>query len=489
MTSEDRSTFLTDHLSQILETIARIAEKSAGGSYIYRGEAKHFSKVTSTLYRQYRRADGEEPSITAIEQEILEAARKYTTETEAVEILSELQHYGGTTNLIDFTTDYLTALFFACDGLPLEDGRVILLEKTGPMAAHITEPRKLTKRTIVQKSIYVSPPQGFVEPDHVIRVPKDLKEPLLEYLRHSHSISGETIYNDLHGFIRQQNLHANAYRELHLAITYHREDDGDVQHAINHYTTAVALNPRLAQAYCGRGGAHISKGDMDKAMRDLTRAIGLETDHSCAYALRGRVYLEEKNYEAAIADLSKAISLNPEFDNDTSSTSHFFRGTAYLQSGDDVEQAIRDFGEVIDRELPPDIAEAHHRRGRGYLQKGDRTKAVKDFDRAIRLEPDAAGPYCGRGTARAYEGDYERAVEDFDRAIEIDVQDSCAYHNRGVTRLFLAEWEAAREDLKIGRDKGIDTASEFRGDFESVAKFEKTNGVEIPEDIAEILGG
>ena len=32
-------------------------------------------------------------------------------DSEELEILTELQHYGGTTNLIDFTTDYLIALF------------------------------------------------------------------------------------------------------------------------------------------------------------------------------------------------------------------------------------------------------------------------------------------------------------------------------------------------------------------------------------------
>ena len=43
---------------------------------------------------------------------------KNMNESVDFEILTELQHYGGKTNLIDFTTDYLIALFFACDGSP-----------------------------------------------------------------------------------------------------------------------------------------------------------------------------------------------------------------------------------------------------------------------------------------------------------------------------------------------------------------------------------
>ena len=47
-------------------------------------------------------------------------------ETVDFEILTEIQHYGGKTNLIDFTTDYLIALFFACDGHHDKEGRIIM---------------------------------------------------------------------------------------------------------------------------------------------------------------------------------------------------------------------------------------------------------------------------------------------------------------------------------------------------------------------------
>ena len=37
-------------------------------------------------------------------------AKRYIYEKDDFEILTQLQHYGGKTNLIDFTTDYLIAL-------------------------------------------------------------------------------------------------------------------------------------------------------------------------------------------------------------------------------------------------------------------------------------------------------------------------------------------------------------------------------------------
>ena len=488
MTNQDKSTFLSDNLREILNIVSCIAQKAAVGRSIYRGEPRFFDKVSSNLYRQYGVGNGEGFSISAVQQEILEGARKHTSETDDIEILSELQHYGGKTNLIDFTTDYSTALFFACDGFPLEDGRVILLDKTGAMAPHIREPRNLTNRAIVQKSIFVIPPQGYIEPDDIVRVPKDLKQPLLEYLRHSHSISTETIYNDLHGFIRQQNLHREAYRELHLGITYHKEDEADLQHAIDHYTKAIALNPRLAQSYCGRGGAYLSNGDHQNAIQDLNRAIELEEDHSCAYANRGRVYLSKGEYDQAIEDFGRAIDLNQDLDNPTSSVAKYFRGTAHLHKGD-YDQAIQDFDHMIDQKLPGDIPGTYHNRGAAYLSKGDLDRAVQDFSRAIKLNPDVSETYCTRGVAHVYKGEHNHAIQDFDQAIELDHEHSCAYHNRGITRLFLSQWEEARTDLDTAKSMGMDIVSAFCDDFESVSEFEKKNNIKIPGDISAMLGG
>ena len=487
MTNNRQSNFLSDHLERIFAITNNIAKTAADREFIYRGEPRFFENVSSNLYRQYGRTDGERFSIADVQQEILEAARKFTTETDAIEILSELQHYGGKTNLIDFTTDYLTALFFACDGWPLEDGRVILLHRAGVMTEHIREPRKLTSRAIVRKSIFALPPTGIVQPDHIVRIPKDMKQPLLQYLRHAHGISSESIYNDLHGFIRQQSLHAAAYRELHLGITYHKEDDADYQHAINHYTEAIALNPLLAQAYCGRGGAYLSNGDYDRAILDFDRALEIEEDHSCAYANRGQVWLGQEHYDMAIEDLTQAIKLNVSFDNETSSQAHFHRGTAYLLKGD-YDSAVSDFNIVIEYALPPGEAVAYERRGNVYLAKRDLDQAIQDFNTAIRHEPGAENSFCFRGVAYVYKGEFARAIEDFDQAIVIDPEHSCGYHNRGIARLFLADWEGSRIDLSVAKSMGVDSITLFREDFGSVEEFKNRIELEMPDDIVAMLG-
>ena len=117
-------------LDGVLQKICEITEKSADGDYIFRGEPEFYPEVASSLYRQYQGdIDIDNFDIEIVQTEILNEAKEYTNETDRFEILSELQHFGGKTNLIDFTTDYLIALFFACDGAQGKPGRIILLKK------------------------------------------------------------------------------------------------------------------------------------------------------------------------------------------------------------------------------------------------------------------------------------------------------------------------------------------------------------------------
>ena len=221
------------NLNAVFEKIQEIAAKSSDGDYIYRGEPKHYQKVSSSLWRECSKTLGTDQfDITAIQDQMLEVVKsytRYTPEAEDFEILTELQHYGGQTNLIDFTTDALIALFFACDGPHKTCGRVILFQKTEEKTTRyrVKEPRNPQTRVMAQKSIFVQPPKGFIEPEQykTIMIAKNLKQPMLEYLRKHHGISTRTIYNDLHGFIRNQSSHQETYIAFYKEATQPREDD------------------------------------------------------------------------------------------------------------------------------------------------------------------------------------------------------------------------------------------------------------------------
>ena len=383
---------------EIKEKISEIEDKSTDSDYIYRGEPKRYRKVSSTLYRQYaKEIEAEYFDIEIVQDEMLTEAKHYVYEKDEFEILTQLQHYGGKTNLIDFTNDYLIALFFACDGFPNSGGRVILLEKNEMIKGYINDPQSPINRVRDQKSVFVQPPKGFIERGQykTINIPKHLKQPMLDHLEKYHGISANVIYNDLHGFIRVQDLHRSAYTEFFKGWTCQNRKEYDK--AIEHYTEALNLNPQLVTAYNNRGVAYNNKHDYDRAIKDYTQAIDLDSNHVSAYNNRGSAYNNKGDYDRAIEDYNKAIELKPNY-----ASTYYNRGLAYNNKGD-YDRAIEDYNKAI--ELKPNYASAYYNRGLTYFNKGD-------YDRAIK-------------------GDYDRAIEDYNKAIELKPNYASAYYNRG----------------------------------------------------------
>ena len=308
-------------LSRVLEKITEIATASANGAYIYRGESEIHDKVSSNLYREYEKdVETEHFDIKVVQEEILREAKEYTDKADEFEILTELQHHGGKTNLIDFTTDYLVALFFACDGNRDEPGTVILLQNQSE-AYEVVKPPRTIARAGVQKSIFVQAPSGIVEPDTVVCIPADLKGAMLDYLRKHHDISTKTIYNDLLGFIEKRESHKSAYTEFYTGFTCQERENSAKNpvekqkwndKAVAHYTEAIDLNPDFAAAYNNRGTAYSKKDEFDTAIQDYDKAINLNPEHAEPYYNRGTAYYHKDEFDRAIQDYDKAINLNPE---------------------------------------------------------------------------------------------------------------------------------------------------------------------------------
>ena len=415
----NQSSTSNDKRLTIQDIIHKIEEKSAGGGYIYRGERAlhkdppHNGKVSSYLWREYGIED-ERFDIELVEKEMLTAAKKHTGDLaqncrlyaitssspgtdstqEAIdfEILTEIQHYGGKTNLIDFTTDYFIALFFACDGHYDKDGRVIL-QKIDEIRSIIAHPRNPRHRIIAQKSLFIKPVRGFIEPseDEIVIIPSYLKQPMQEHLRNYHAIFTETIYNDLYGFIRNQDIHGDAHTHFYKGFV--RQNNGDkantpeekqeeYEKSIQHYTQAIEFKQDYAPAYNNRGNVYLKICDYDQAIRDHTQAIAMRPEFPEAYNNRGVVYLEICDYDQANRDHTQAIALRPEFPE-----AHNNRGIAHVGIGD-YDNAIRDYTQAI--QFKPDYDDAYRNRGEAWLRLQEWEKAEADLTTARDLGMDIA---------------------------------------------------------------------------------------------------
>lgn len=372
---------LDDQLEPVLEIVTTLARKAAEGGYIFRGETQCYPEVSSSLYREL--PDFLRGQVEAVQEARLLEAIRFTAERHEFEILTELQHYGGKTNLIDFTADCFIALFFACDGNHSQDGRVILLERTAVIDDYIHEPSRPVNRVIAQKSVFVRPPEGFVEPDDTVVISAQLKAPLLSYLRRCHGIAAETIYNDLHGYIRYAAIHQEAFANFNSAQAL--MESGDYQGAIGGFNQVLALNPQLIEAHNGRGEAYGDLGELDLAITDFDYAIALDPDYAVGYGNRGVTYVLKGELDRAIQDFGQAIDLNPQ---DVLSYSN--RGVACLRKGE-YDRAIQDFTSAIDQS--PNYAEAYCYRGEAWLHLGEWENARADLLTALDFEYDVADSF------------------------------------------------------------------------------------------------
>ena len=361
---------------EVRNIISEIVEKAADGNYIYRGEPEWYTqspfdgKVSSSLWRQFQcrstfhnRADF---CYNTLQGAYLRDAREYGGDLyqDDFELTSQLQHVGGNTNLIDFTTDYLVALFFACDGAHDEPGRVILFKLTEDKRRvyKIKVPQNPINRITAQKSIFVQHEKGFIEGDdieEIICISPSFKQPVLRYLRKYHGIYTQTIYNDLQGYIKHQKNHHDAYSEYGRGKLSRRNNPGRIvsvngkavndeayhyhaHDAIKYYSKAIELYPDFIEAYQDRAQVYLRIDDFDEAIKDFTKVIELDSDYASAYVQRGCVYLKKGCSDRAIEDFSRAIELDSDY-----ASAYVQRGCVYLTKGCS-DRAIEDFNRAIE---------------------------------------------------------------------------------------------------------------------------------------------
>ena len=423
---------------QIMGIINKIVERSSDGIYIYRGEPKCYEEVSSSLWRLLQVGDGISmiiPDIKDVRKMFLEDARRYTRDIDIddFELEAQLQHNGGKTSLIDFTIDYLIALFFACDGEPAKDGRIILLKQDETTKDWIEKPKNPEHRVIAQKSIFVQPPEGFIDQckyDKPIKIRKDLKSPMLDYLRKHHGIFPESIYNDLQGFIKHQKIHHEAYNNLrrgtYRTIQGHFTGSKDkYDEAIRYYNEAIVLHPVFAWAYYERGVAYSRKEDYQSAVEDLTKAIELDPDFILSYTERGFNRIRTGDYDGAISDYNWVI----EHDDLNKAHAYCDLGDAYRRKRD-FDTALKKCNKAIS--LNPIFYYPYKIRGCIYYDRNEYGKAIEDFTKAINSLDDAledkAVVYDLRGKCFHVISEEDRANSDFTKAQEL--QDARAESNR-----------------------------------------------------------
>ena len=470
-----------DMLTAVLGKLGEIARAASAGSFVFRGEPKYYPEISSSLYREYKTllepfgVDGFD--IRHVQEEIIGEAARYAGGLTPLDLLSQLQHYGHPTNLIDFTTDYLIALFFACASESADDGRVILLDTETNLPFRVRIPENRIK---AQKSVFVDPPSGVVNPYHVIRIPRDLKFPILGHLRMYHEVSAQTIYDDIHGFIKNANIHRSAYAEFHIGGLYLNQEN--LEEALTHYNRSIELNSHEIPSFINRAATFARMGKFDEAIRDYSHVITLDHQDARAYRDRGQIYLETGQLECAEKDFSEAIRLDQRLED-----AYIGRAASRAHRGD-FEGAIPDLSFVID--LNPENSAAYSGRGAAFAATGKNQSALLDLCTAIEIDPHNAAAYMARALLDFNMEEYQDGLEDLGRYLDVGGDDPASAHfRRGIALIALGNFDEARGELEtaLGQDpfvakRVIKRVSDVIDGSESLVLQD-----EVPDDLKEML--
>lgn len=151
---------------------------------------------------------------------------------------------------------------------------------------------------------------------------------------------------------------------------------GNFDEAVKLLGQAILLDPENGEIYHNRGKVYLEMERWNESISDFSRAITL-SPHPLSYEMRALSYFASGNRIAARSDWERALTFNPDRTNALLNLGYY-----YLQSGN-VQKALDYLNHAISVE--PTLAKAYENRARVYLERGDRTRAYEDIQRAREL--------------------------------------------------------------------------------------------------------
>jgi tetratricopeptide (TPR) repeat protein len=138
-----KESYVMKYIEKMYHNLCEYDEEKDHLFFIFRGHANYNWTVCSSAHRrlQHSKVDGivDNATFIAYNQEIIQKAREmgygfnieHKKKKNDLQVLADIQHYGGATCLTDFTTNFLTALWFASDGSNPDcadvEGQIVLL--------------------------------------------------------------------------------------------------------------------------------------------------------------------------------------------------------------------------------------------------------------------------------------------------------------------------------------------------------------------------
>lgn len=193
------------------------------------------------------------------------------------------------------------------------------------------------------------------------------------------------------------------------------------EQALEALERASELKADSAMPYLQRGELFGQLGNFEQAIAEATKAIDLDDSSPLGYLLRADLYLRNEQFEEALADAEKLLELNPGL-----VSAIWLKARAY-DGMDSTRKALEQLEQLA--EALPGQAEIELQIGLYALKLEMPRRAIAALDRAIEAESDNALLYRFRADSYLNIGEHSKAIADYEQAHQLAPEDSGVLNN------------------------------------------------------------
>ncbi|XP_065910074.1 uncharacterized protein [Dysidea avara] len=185
---------------------------------------------------------------------------------------------------------------------------------------------------------------------------------------------------------------------------------------------AIALVPRLVDAYWHRHCLFLIQNDSSSAMADLDTILTLNRRHTKAYRSKAILLANTGDLKEALFCLSQTVVLDRK-----NKSLYKQRAAMYEQKGS-IESAIEDYQTMVD--IDPSDSGAILKMGIHYYNKSMWSAASQSFSKLVQQDASNTTARVYRAQTQWKLGNYVQALQDLSAAVHLDPNNAAAYYHR-----------------------------------------------------------
>lgn len=235
---------------------------------------------------------------------------------------------------------------------------------------------------------------------------------------------------------------------------------GRYQEAVHHCQESLRLRPKFFEAHHTLGTALLHAGALPQAIEELRATVAMKPDDATALNTLGAALLQTGQNPEALTQLQRAVELKPDY-----AVAHNNLGQALARTGH-LPQAIEHFR--LATEQDPTFSGAQISWALLLSGQGNFKESIEHFQKAIQLGADTPDMHNNLGDSYRKSGDTTRAIEQYEIAVRLNPSFMLGYANLAQT---LALVDRSKDALAVS-EKAMEVARST-GQQEALEQFEE----------------